>query len=103
MYFNLCLYTNIHVYCLPRSAIDNKLVIEKNKKRYFLHACTYNLIWIHFTVSEETVEEAIETAAEGGMLDDLYSILTNTKGETQSKVIQILAELAKVGEYRQIY
>ena len=37
------------------------------------------------------------------MLDDLYSILTNTKGETQSKVIQILAELAKVGEYRQIY
>ncbi|XP_076073836.1 rap1 GTPase-GDP dissociation stimulator 1-B-like isoform X1 [Mytilus galloprovincialis] len=50
--------------------------------------------------NEETVEEAIETAAEGGMLDDLYSILTNTKGETQSKVIQILAELAKVEALR---
>ena len=33
------------------------------------------------------------------MLDDLYNILTNTKNQTQCKVVQILAELAKVGEY----
>ena len=39
------------------------------------------------------------------MLDDLYNILTNTKDQTQCKVVQILAELAKVGEYldSQIY
>ncbi|CAC5369206.1 unnamed protein product [Mytilus coruscus] len=50
--------------------------------------------------NEDTVEEAIETAAEGGMLDDLYSILTNTTGQSQLKVIQILAELAKVEALR---
>jgi hypothetical protein len=33
------------------------------------------------------------------ILTDLYNILTNTKNQTQCKVVQILAELAKVGEY----
>jgi precorrin-3B methylase len=62
------------------------------------HSSTNLILNLNFTFTDD-VEESIETAAEGGMLDDLYNILTNTKNQTQCKVVQILAELAKVGEY----
>jgi hypothetical protein len=63
------------------------------------HSSTNLILNFNFTFTEDDIEESIETAAEGGMLDDLYNILTNTKNQTQCKVVQILAELAKVGEY----
>lgn len=63
------------------------------------HSSTNLILNLNFTFTEDDIEESIETAAEGGMLDDLYNILTNTKNQTQCKVVQILAELAKVGEY----
>ena len=63
------------------------------------HSSTNLILNLNFTFTEDDIEESIETAAEGGMLDDLYNILTNTKDQTQCKVVQILAELAKVGEY----
>lgn len=59
----------------------------------------FNFFPIFLSSIEDEVEESIETAAEDGMLDDLYSIIKVTTGQTQCKVIQILAELAKVGRF----
>ena len=60
------------------------------------HSSTNLILNFNFTFTEDDIEESIETAAEGGMLDDLYNILTNTKDKTQCKVVQILTELKLV-------
>ncbi|KAK3091335.1 hypothetical protein FSP39_019020 [Pinctada imbricata] len=50
---------------------------------------------------EDEIEGALETSVENGMLSDLFDVMRNTSEDTLCKVVQILAELAKVETVRQ--
>ena len=49
-------------------------------------------------IPDDEFDSILETSVENGMLSDLYDVVNNTAGETLCKVVQILAELAKIGK-----